>query len=691
MTRIIGDESSNIYTFLDTTLTSLCAVTSLDNNDLTYIVQNNIPKSSTIEVLNTNIRTNLGICSVVDDYGADKWGVIDATTAFITAFDNNEVVYAPEGNYLISGSGFTIGTHQRLIGAGRYATILNIAGTSGIYVSGDAWEINNIGMYPATGNDYKFNGILVRGTSSKTSSHGTVDGLRIYRSKIGVELRGMIYFCDFSNLQVATALQSGIVLSYDPSGVGYPNANTFKLKFLTGVYSELITSSVDRTFTSTGHWVGTNWGISGSKLQHTVGSIMAATLPNANMTSHSLLGGYDYNIIFTISSMTSGSLTPKLGTGSGGFYTANGIYSSIVTCSDDNSDLTFVPTSGFDGSLDNISVNFAASASRIGIVSTGTTNHYTGGEINNFGIGVENTGSGIGHGLNYFENIFFEHNWGYSDNLVSSIGDYPLHNVSGTVYWNCTSGTSRIRKESGAVIVTPTNGYSDLVNVNPLNLPLRDCTGLYLFKEGTGASVDDSLHPGHSGSLAGGATWVNGLSYYGVQCDSTSSQYIGLPTDLIDPASIYTAIIAWKPVILSASPSYNDIIMFNKSSDYHRVYTSGPNVYYYYHLMVSGGSSNSEFVYQTYQETDAISILAFSYNPTLGKIYPRQPNGGGWNGNNVLTNLLTSPLTSIRLNGSTTSAHTIQYSLAAFWQRDLSYEEVLAFCNNMPILGLIYK
>lgn len=122
--------------------------------------------------------------------------------------------------------------------------------------------------------------------------------------------------------------------------------------------TELITTTTDRDFSGAGNWTGTNWAVSGGVLQHTTGSTANATLTNANLTAGSIISSRRYLVTFTISGMTTGNVTAKIGSASAdnGASLANGTYTVTITAAADNSDLIFTPSSTFDGALDNISV-----------------------------------------------------------------------------------------------------------------------------------------------------------------------------------------------------------------------------------------------------------------------------------------------------------------------------------------------
>lgn len=148
---------------------------------------------------------------------------------------------------------------------------------------------------------------------------------------------------DTTNKRVSIGLRD-----INPSAVAFQLSNTAS--------TELITNQVDRDFSGVGHWSGTNWAIVATKLKHTAGSFVSATLPNANLTAGSILAGRTYKLTYTISGMTAGYLTPYLGTSFGDSQSADGTYSDNIYALEDDADLKFLPYSEFDGSVDDISL-----------------------------------------------------------------------------------------------------------------------------------------------------------------------------------------------------------------------------------------------------------------------------------------------------------------------------------------------
>lgn len=130
--------------------------------------------------------------------------------------------------------------------------------------------------------------------------------------------------------------------------------------------TELITGTTDRDFSGSGNWTGTNWAVNSGTLKHTTGSTSNAVLANANLTASSIIAGRYYQVTYTITGRTAGTVQPKIGTGLGTAQSVDGTYTDYIAAAADNADLTFTPTSAFDGAIDNVSVQRIATNFAIG-------------------------------------------------------------------------------------------------------------------------------------------------------------------------------------------------------------------------------------------------------------------------------------------------------------------------------------
>lgn len=98
-------------------------------------------------------------------------------------------------------------------------------------------------------------------------------------------------------------------------------------------------------------WTGTNWAQNAGKAQHTAGATAALT------QALTLTLGAKYQVLFTISGRTAGNVTAAIGAAADSARSANGSYVAYLTAAAGGSvNLTFTPSSDFDGSLDDIKV-----------------------------------------------------------------------------------------------------------------------------------------------------------------------------------------------------------------------------------------------------------------------------------------------------------------------------------------------
>lgn len=135
-----------------------------------------------------------------------------------------------------------------------------------------------------------------------------------------------------------------------------------QMKFIFDPFGQGFTDYVtngDFSGGATGWTLGANWSVVGGKAVHTPGSTAALsqtmTLPTPGIGTN-----YSYYVGFTISNWTVGSVTVKLGNAvNGTSYTWKGNDTMIqvyVPRQSGSVDITFTPTSTFDGQIDDIAV-----------------------------------------------------------------------------------------------------------------------------------------------------------------------------------------------------------------------------------------------------------------------------------------------------------------------------------------------
>jgi hypothetical protein len=118
---------------------------------------------------------------------------------------------------------------------------------------------------------------------------------------------------------------------------------------------------------------GSGWTISGGNATHTAGTA-------SDLTQAGILGsGRSYEVTFTVSGRSAGSITPKCGTQAGTARSSNDTFTETVVAN--GTDLVFSATSDFDGSIDDVSttqLNIAANDSNLDGSTTGATVGQTG-------------------------------------------------------------------------------------------------------------------------------------------------------------------------------------------------------------------------------------------------------------------------------------------------------------------------
>lgn len=103
-----------------------------------------------------------------------------------------------------------------------------------------------------------------------------------------------------------------------------------------------------------GWTLNANWAYDTNKITHTAGSA-ATVVPNPAL---SVTTGLLYEVTYTITDYTAGTITASIGGVSGTARSAVGTYTQVITASG-NGNLTFTPSTTFVGSISNISVRFA--------------------------------------------------------------------------------------------------------------------------------------------------------------------------------------------------------------------------------------------------------------------------------------------------------------------------------------------
>lgn len=113
---------------------------------------------------------------------------------------------------------------------------------------------------------------------------------------------------------------------------------------------------------------GANWTISGGNATHAAGA-------TADLSQNNIIGAArTYELTFTVSGRTAGTITPKLGTTAGTARSTNATF--VETIASNGTDLVFTPTSDFDGNIDDVILtqqNIPANDSNLDASHTGVT------------------------------------------------------------------------------------------------------------------------------------------------------------------------------------------------------------------------------------------------------------------------------------------------------------------------------
>jgi len=324
--------------------------------------------------------------------------------------------------------------------------------------------------------------------------------------------------------------------------------------------------------------------------------------------------------------------------------------------------------------------------SSIGIACNGTTNMFSGGNVSSFGICFK-----VGELMvddsttNSFKDIYTE-----------LVGTYLIDIYHG---WHTfdntkTSGArSGIKIRSGGII-SPTGGYQPRLETHPNYLPLRYLKALYVFSEGTGATLTDKSGTAHNGTVTGGS-WVAGMSSFATRLDHNAGDHIDLPTNTFDPTRPWTIAIAWKNQTNDASKNYLLHIANSGDSSKFWVFISDPanHSYYYFNTKVGVAALTQVVFTQGDIPQGDFKWLMFTFDVTNSLILPCGPTKKGVSV--ALANVI-SAITTLEICGYTTAGTTVNdIACVAIWQegsagwQGLTESEGMEFANAAKYLPLI--
>ena len=103
-----------------------------------------------------------------------------------------------------------------------------------------------------------------------------------------------------------------------------------------------------------GWTLGAGWAYGTNNITHTSGT--TTVVPNPALT---IVASTQYEVTYTISGVTTGSITAQIGGVNGTARSTNATFVEVITTSG-TGNLTFTPTTDFDGSIDDIKVRYSA-------------------------------------------------------------------------------------------------------------------------------------------------------------------------------------------------------------------------------------------------------------------------------------------------------------------------------------------
>ena len=190
---------------------------------------------------------------------------------------------------------------------------------------------------------------------------------------------------------------------------------------------------INGTFTGSadGWTLGAGWSYGTDNITHTSGT--ATVTPNPTLT---IVAAYLYQVTYTITGCTAGSIRAAIGGTNGTLQTTNGTYTEVITAAS-TTNLTFTPSTDFNGTIDDVTVRTA-----------GNWNCISYGEIAAQGVKVFTI---TGYGNIYTTASFDGSNWFLKS--ISSAANWKYHTFA-PIAWN--SGDT-LSVQNNATITVDTN------------------------------------------------------------------------------------------------------------------------------------------------------------------------------------------------------------------------------------------
>ncbi|HSX01852.1 MAG TPA: hypothetical protein VLI05_00900 [Candidatus Saccharimonadia bacterium] len=269
----------------------------------------------------------------------------------------------------------------------------------------------------------------------------------------------------------------------------------------------------NNTFSTT--WTGTGWTLGASSATHTTGTNTLSPTTPLTVTA-----GLDYQITYTITGRTTGSVTPGIG-GTTGFVMAASSTDTQVLVATTTGNLTFTPTTDFNGTISAVSVKVitpygatltvqnstGASALQVRGSANGLQNAYVGqgvGQLNT--TGQENAGFGAG-ALSAITTGSFNTATGYSALANNTIGNNNVAVGIGALNRN-TSGSGNVAIGDVALRQTVTGSNNTAIGTwagdfdNDNFFSANNLQNATMIGYGAEAQVSNTLILGGAGSSA---------------------------------------------------------------------------------------------------------------------------------------------------------------------------------------------
>jgi hypothetical protein len=180
----------------------------------------------------------------------------------------------------------------------------------------------------------------------------------IYAKHFDIGFNDQSLACKIKGIAAGNSFPTGGATSYTLGTNVNDDINVAKAQCYGSMFNEFYFGNgenlvVNGSFTenATGWTLGTGWSYGSNKVTHTSGTTTVVPNPALTVTATKI-----YVVTYTVSGRTTGSVTVSIGGVDGTARSTNGTFSQNITATG-TGNLTFTPTTGFDGSIDEISVN----------------------------------------------------------------------------------------------------------------------------------------------------------------------------------------------------------------------------------------------------------------------------------------------------------------------------------------------